>query len=276
MIERLQTLDRRWIFLILFLAVAGSLLFPHTLHVAVEPYVQKAYDTLDLLKPGDKVLMAFDYGPSVAPEIHPAALAMLRHSFERGAKVVMYTLWNEGLPFLDASIQHVAVPMGKRENIDYVNLGFKWGGLQGSSVIEGMGSNLKAVFPVTHEGVPYDQVPILQGVKGYRDFKVLIAVSAGSPGVDEYVRYANARYSIPIVAAVTRVSAPKEFPYVNGKQIYGLCSGLVGSAEYEELIHHPGLGIAGLFALSVANLVVIAFIVFGNLIYFWGRKSKKG
>lgn len=270
----MQSLDRRIIFTILFLVLCGSILFPRTLDIAVEPYVLKAYETVNRLDPGDLVLIAFDYGPSTAPEVHPATLAILRHCFQRGAKVVMYTLWNEGLPFMVDAIDKVCVTLEKKKNVDYVNLGFKWGGLSGSSVIEGMGSNLKAVFPVTNEGLPTEQVALLKGIHGLRDFKLLISVSAGTPGIDEYIRYANARYGIPIVGVVTRVTAPKEYPYMNGKQLYGLCAGLVGGAEYEKLIGYPGFGTAGLFTLSMANMVVIGFIILGNFIYFFGKGKK--
>jgi len=275
MIEKLQHFDRRWIFLTLFIVLCLAVIHPFQLPIAVEPFVQKAYNAIEALKPGDQILMAFDYGPSTAPEVHPAALAMLRHALSRGAKVDMFTLWNEGYPYIQDAIDKVCIPMGKKKNVDYVNLGFKWGGQSGAGVIEGMGSNLKAVFPVTDDGTPYDSVPALQGVRNFHDFKLLLSVSAGTPGIDEYVRYANARYQIPIVSVVTRVSAPKEFPYVTGTQIVGLCAGLVGGAEYEELMHHPGAGTAGLFALSVANMAVIAFIIFGNAIYFLGKGTKK-
>lgn len=269
-------IDRRYVFLVLFVAIVGALLFPRKLSIAIEPPVQQAYDKLNALKPGDKVLMAFDYGPATMPEIHPAAFAMMRQCFERGAKIVLFTSWNEGLPMLHDAIAKVCVPLHKEENIDFVDLGFKWGGLQGSSLIEGLGSDFHAVFPVTNDGIPFAEVPLLKDVKNLNDFKVLVSLSAGSPGVDEYVQYANARYHIPIVAAVTKISAPKEFPFLASGQLAGLCSGLVGAAEYEELVGHPGFGLAGLFAQSVAHLVVVAFIVLGNLIYFleWSRKRE--
>lgn len=275
MLRQLQSIDRRVIFLVLFIAISMSLMFPRKLSIAIEPPVQKAYDTLNELKPGDKVLMAFDYGPATMPEIHPAAFAMMRHCFERGARIVIFTTWNEGLPMIHDAVSKVCVPLGKQDNVDYVNLGFKWGGLQGSSVIEGLGSNMQAVFPVTDEGIPYEAVPLLKGVTDFKDFKALISLSAGSPGVDEYIQYANARYHIPIVAAVTKISAPKEFPFLESGQLAGLCSGIVGAAEYEELVKHPGFGIAGLFAQSVAHVVVVGFILLGNLIYFFEWSSKR-
>jgi len=269
----LQNLDRRIIFAVLLIAVASAFLFPRPLHIAVEPPVQMAYDTLNKLQPGDRVLMAFDYGPSTMPELQPAALAILRHCFQRKVKVVFFTLTNEGLPMIADALSQVAVPLDEKENVDYVNLGFKWGGLTGSSVIEGLGSNMQAVFPVTIKGTAYHDVPLLHDVKNFSDFKALISFSAGTPGINEYIQYANARYHIPIVGAVTKVTAPREFPFLNSGQLAGMCAGLVGGAEYEELIDHPGFGMSGLFALSIAHLVVLGCIVAANIIYFFGRRQ---
>lgn len=273
MLGWLQNLDRRVIFLFLLLSVAFGLFVRINLPVAIEPSVRDAYDTLEALKPGDKVLMAFDYGPSTMAEIHPAALAMLRHCLKRSVRVVMFTIWNEGIPMIQDAVAKIPVPLGKTENVDYVNLGFKWAGLTGSGVIEGMGSDLKAVFPVSTSGVPYDQIPVLSGVKTLKDFKILISLSAGSPGIDEYITYANGRYNIPLIAAVTKVTAPRIFPYLNHRQLYGLTAGLVGGAEYEQLTREPGFGLAGMTALSVAQLVTLLLIVLANLIHFAGGRK---
>lgn len=269
----MRNFDPRYIFLILFLSIALGLAFPRPLRIAVEPAVQKAYNQLNLIQPGDRVLVAFDYGPSTMPEIHPGALAIIRHCFRQGARPVFFTMWNEGIPMIDDAIAKVCIPLRKKENTDYVNLGFKWGGLQAASVIEGMGSNLKQVFPVTAGGTPYDEAPLLHGVENLSGFRFLISLSAGSPGVDEYIQYANARYHIPIVADVTKIMAPKEYSFLESGQLSGLSSGIAGAAEYEELIHHPADGVASLFAQSAAHLVVIVCILFGNLIYFGTRKS---
>lgn len=265
--------DARYIFLILFLSIALSLAYPKPLSIAVEPAVRKAYEKINSIQPGNRILIAFDYGPSTMQEIHPGALAIIRHCFRQGARPVFFTMWNEGIPMIEDAIAKVCIPLRKKENVDYVNLGFKWGGLQAAGVIEGMGSNLRQVFPVTAGGTPYEEVPLLQNVENFNGFHLLISLSAGSPGVEEYIQYANARYHIPMVADVTKIMAPKEYAFLASGQLSGLCSGIAGAAEYEELIRHPGGGIANLFAQSVAHIVVIAFILFGNLLYFLERKS---
>jgi hypothetical protein len=49
-----------------------------------------------------------------------------------------------------------------------------------------------------------------------------------------------------------------------------------GAAEYEALIGVPGIGTSGMDAQSVAHLVIVLFIVLGNIGYFIERhRSKK-
>ena len=49
--------------------------------------------------------------------------------------------------------------------------------------------------------------------------------------------------------------------------------GLAGAAEYESLIRHPGTATEGMRPQSVTPLILIAFILFGNAMYFLHRRS---
>jgi hypothetical protein len=275
LLNHLKSIDRRIIFLILFVLIVFSFLFPQKLKVPIEPSVKKAYQTLKALKPGDLVLISFDYGPATMPEIHPAAVAMMRQLFHEHVKIAMMTLWNEGLPMIQDAIREVCVPLKEKPNVDYVNFGFKYGGLTGASVITELGKNMKNVFPVTNDGVSYNKVPLLKGIRNLKKFKLLISLSAGYPGTVEYIQYEEGVYHVPIVAAVSKVMAPSIFPFLQSGQLKGLCSGLLGAAEYEELVHHPGFGLTGLFALSVSQMVILFFILLGNVIYFGEKFYEK-
>ena len=49
-----------------------------------------------------------------------------------------------------------------------------------------------------------------------------------------------------------------------------------GAAEYEALTGSPGIGTSGMDAQSIAHLVIVLFIVFGNITYFIEtQRSKK-
>jgi hypothetical protein len=50
--------------------------------------------------------------------------------------------------------------------------------------------------------------------------------------------------------------------------------GMKGAAEYEILLGVSGLATSGMDAQSIAHVVIIFFIVFGNVIYFAIRRRK--
>jgi hypothetical protein len=65
-------------------------------------------------------------------------------------------------------------------------------------------------------------------------------------------------------------------PYVNEqKQLTGLLAGLKGAAEYEYLINHPGTATSGMDAQSIAHLIIIIFIIIGNVSYWRNRKKEE-
>jgi hypothetical protein len=50
---------------------------------------------------------------------------------------------------------------------------------------------------------------------------------------------------------------------------------MLAAAEYEQLVGKPGLGAKAADVLNVGHLVVIAAILFGNLVYFAGRRRAR-
>ena len=81
----LGSLDRRVIFIIVGLSVLIPLLKPDWVSLPIEnkAHSQRVFNELNSLKPNSKVLLSFDYGPSTMPEIHPMAIALLRHMFAK-------------------------------------------------------------------------------------------------------------------------------------------------------------------------------------------------
>jgi len=57
--------------------------------------------------------------------------------------------------------------------------------------------------------------------------------------------------------------------------VKGILAGMPGAAEYEALIGVPGIGTSGMDAQSIAHVVIVLFIIFGNVAYFVERKKAK-
>ena len=83
-----KTLDRRWIFLLIFLGVALPLIFVIGLPIEISENTQMVYDLVENTSNGAHVLYSFDYDPASMPELHPMAKAMVRHSIEKKQKII--------------------------------------------------------------------------------------------------------------------------------------------------------------------------------------------
>jgi len=269
-----KQLDRRWIFLLIFMGVAIPLIFTIGFPIETTENVRLVNEMIDKTTKGSKVIMSFDYDPASKPELHPMGMAIMNHCFEKGLRVIVVALWPMGVQmaeeiFSDLTEKYPQVIYGE----DYINLGYKAGGIV---TIQAMGSNFREVFPKDMNGNEIDDFPILRGVEDFSNIGFIFSLSAGDPGIKQWVQVAHDKYGVPLSGGVTGVSAPAILPYVNEqKQLNGLLAGLKAAAEYEFLIETPGTATSGMDAQSIAHLIIIVFIAIGNITYWTTRKKVK-
>jgi len=89
------------------------------------------------------------------------------------------------------------------------------------------------------------------------------------------VQYASDPTGVPMSTGTTSIQVNEVMPYVQGGQVKGILAGMPGAAEYEALIGVPGIGTSGMDAQSIAHVVIVLFIIFGNVAYFVERKKAK-
>jgi len=279
-IEKLGTVDRRVIFLLMALAVILPLAFRMNLPIPIEEGPSKdLYDAIEALPPGSRVLLSFDYDPSTMPELQPMAVALAQHLMTKDIKIVSMALWPMGVSLGNEALTMVGDSLGREEYVDWVNLGYKTGG---GVLIVRMGSNIQTVFPNDYDGNPIADMPVMEGVNKLGDFDMIISLSAGDPGIPAWVMMAGDRFNIPIGGGCTAVSAPQFYPYLGTGQMVGLLGGLKGAADYETMVRleeddaAPGTATPGMAAQSVAHLVIMLFIIIGNIAYLSTRQKKGG
>lgn len=266
-------LDRRVIFLVIALVVILPLFFPLGLPIRPSTSSQDVYNAVEQLKAGDKALVSFEYGPSTKPEIHPMAVALMRHLFDKDVKVYITCLWPDGQFMAMEAIEQVAERQyHKVYGEDYVLLGYRPGA---EAVIKGLVSNIRKVFTVDSRGNFLDDIPMMADVNQVADFDYLFSASAGYPGTVEWVQYAADPTGVTMSTGTTSIQVNEVMPYVQSGQIVGILGGMPGAAEYESLIGQPGIGTSGMDAQSVAHLVIVGFIVFGNISFFIERRRSK-
>ena len=272
-ILKIGDMDRRWIFIIIALVVLLPLFFPIGLPIRPTDSTQTAYDAMDDLEHGSNVLVSFEYGPSTKPEIHPMTYAVLRHLFKNGHKVYITCLWPDGQFMAEEAIEEIAeqefnLTYGK----DYVLLGFRPGN---EAVVKGIVSNIRKLYSTDARGTLTDKIPMMEGVNQLVDFDFIFTASAGYPGTVEWVQYGADPTGVPMSTGVTSIQVNEVMPYVQSGQVKGILAGMPGAAEYEKLVGVPGIGTSGMDAQSIAHLVIVLFIIFGNVTFFIERQRQK-
>lgn len=270
--ERIQNLDRRIIFLAVAIAVILPLFFPLRLPVDVTAPVLQLYEVIDGMPRGSVVLISIDYDPSGAPELDPATLSILRHCFSRDLKVFVMGLWATGVPLGMRALETVAVgEYAKEYGIDFVDFGYIPGG---AVALVNLGRDVHNVCREDVYGTPVGDIPMMKHVKSADNFGLVISMSMGIPGSDQWIWYYHARYRGNLATAQTAIGAPKYYQYLQTGQLVGLIGGMKGAAEYERLVESYGLATVGMDSQSSAHVLIIAFIVLGNII-FWMEKRRK-
>ena len=267
----IRSIDRRIIFVLIFVAVVWPLIQPMRLPIGVSPPVQTLYDAVEAIPPGSIVMLGADYSPDTMPELQPMVETFLRHAFERDLRVVVACLWPASPPLVERAMTPLAEEYGKEYGVDYVNLGYMAGGIV---TLLGMGASIPITFPSDYGGTPVTEIPLMQEVENFDDIAFVMEVSAGTPGTREWVQQVQGRYRVALGSGTTAVGAPNFYPYVQSGQLTGLLGGLKGAAEYETLIGHPGDATKGMDAQSIVHALVVVFILFGNVVYLLSLRSK--
>jgi hypothetical protein len=287
MIDTLATLDRRWVFLAMGLAVAIPVLFQEQLADKLPEFpgaqAQAVFDEIEKLQPGDKVLMAWDFDPATEGELAPMAMSFALHCCRKKAKLYFITLLPVGPQMIDRTFERVIqsdfpdMVYGE----DYVNLGFKSGN---EGVIKVIVTDLRGLYTTDSRGTNIDLIPMCKEIENIQQMDLIVNVSGSYPGSKEWVQYAVTPYQsqLRMVAGCTGVQSPLMYPYIPN-QLQGLLGAIKGASEYEKLVNDAYLGEdpppkyqearRRMGPQLVAHLLMILLIVAGNMIYFGQRKA---
>ena len=287
-IQKLLYIDRRIIYLLVALGALIPIIRPIGLPVAPSAPVQGLYDRIEELERGDAVMVSFDYGPSSEPELNPMSAAILRHLFMRDVKVMVVAIFPlGGVQIGIRELERIASEFDLEYGVDFVNLGYKDGG---QAPMKAMGVSIQDVFPADVEGTPTEGMPIVAQYRNYGDLEVVISLATGVIG-EWWANLVNAQFGVDVGVGCTAVSAPKYYAYLRAGQMIGLLGGLKGASEYEKLLTdaYPEArerygdpeeikraAMTGMDVQSIVHLIIIAFIIFGNVVYFMTRKGQRG
>ncbi len=283
--ERLMSIDRRIIYAILFVVVTLPLVFPSVLKVTAMTPVEKLFTAVDNTPDDKALILDCSYAPQIKAEVEPMAIAVLRHAFKARKKILVLSLYVEMIGLATRAINQVveefnSVAATRADSIiygrDYVFLGW-----QPPPIVPmlGMGESISNIYVVDYYGNQTDTLEMMQRIRNYNDISILVALS-GSRIPISWVAYAQNRYGLQVGVGCTAVSGADFYPYYQTGQFTGLMVGMKGAAEYEELVE-ANRGVKGrrvaseaMLSLTYAHLIIMLFIIIGNIGYFLHRRRK--
>ena len=276
--DKFLKIDRRWLFLLVFIVVLIPLIKPLGLPTFITKPSQDLYDYIDNIEPHNKaVLLVFDFDPSTMPELLPMAEAIIRHCLAKHIRIMVYGgLWPQGMGMAVMATQKVLPDFPDvKYGEDYALLGYIPGG---GVVILSIGEGIKETFQKDYYGHPLDSLPMMKDINNYDDIALTIDLSgSGSPYA--WVAFAYQKYGEKIGCGTTAVSAAQYYPLLQTGQFVGMLGGLKGAAEYEHLIKRAGIPTGrmvasmGMDAQSVIHLLIILLVILGNIGYFVIRRG---
>lgn len=302
--DRMQKVDRRYIFILIAIAIILPFLTVFDQKIYTTEPVENLYQKIDSYagREDRAVLLVFFHDASTMPELFPMEVSIIRHCFERDIKIFTVCYQPQAAPLVDYAINTVKEEYPHvQSGVHYLNFGFKPGALY-IPIMLGMGDNIAEAMEVDSEGRDVANLPIMKDIKNYTEMNLVIETSGSTPAMS-WVNYARSRFGVNVAAGVTAVVASDAYPYLQTGQLVGLLGGLKAAAEYEKLVdvfaskgiefskevieqtqvsitdgkipYNFKIARVGMNAQTVAHLVIILFIILGNVGYFLGKKKKR-
>jgi len=266
--SKLQNVDRRIIYALLLLVTIVPMISPIGIPMQVSPMTRAVYDIIEGLDPEkDVVLLSFDYSPGAGLDAHVVPVAVVEHLAQRHIKWVSVSFSAEGPMMADLLIKDLE-SRGYKYGEDFANLGY----LAGDENAIRLFALDCLIIPTDTRGNKTADLPVMQGIKTAKDFSFVHQFTSDDPA--KWIRQVVDLMGIRFAVGVVTVSVPSAMPYYNSGQLKGLLGGLRAAAEYELLINKPGRAVAMMDAQSMGHLLIIGFIVLGNIGYFMSKQKR--
>ena len=278
LLDRLQDIDRRYIYLLTWLFVLFPLLNPLGLPVPIGRESQAWKEYLEAIPNDSVIFFSMDYGVSGMPELFPMTVSTMHYLWSNcqanNWKIVVVAFWTQG-PLVFRTVLDQLSPestYGVEYGVDWIELGWIPGSETGMAALA---TDIWGQAPRDYiENQPMTAHPMMEEIRTAEDVDLVISIETGTPGLPEWLRQWNTPFGVPFIVGCIGVSVPGMAPYLASGQLSALMPGLTASGEFEILINRPGLAVAGLDAVSMSHLLVVLLVLIGNIAYFAsGRKT---
>lgn len=273
---KLQTIDRRFIYVLMFVAVGAALIKKVTLPVIPSNQAKNAYDAIEHAPTDKFAIIGADWSNSTRAENGPQTYALLHHMMRRHIRFAMVGFDVQGPPNVEKIVEELAPKYGYVYGKDWVNWGYRpYNAIKATlkAMVRDMPGSMKhdannidltntTKLPIMAELKNMDQVALIVEITPADTYESWVAFVQGYGG------------GKTMVHAPTAVMAPEAYQFLDSGQMAGMLTGLKGAIEYEGMVNHPADATRQALALSVAHVVILLLIVMGNLGYLAQRRAR--
>lgn len=279
--QRLQKIDRRWIYLVT--AIIIGLPFVPGMRVPVPPPVvqpqTKAYHQAiedmasDPAESKKLVIMSANYGAGTLAENQSQCEATMKHLMSKKLKFALFTFIDpQGRDLSLRLAERLAPKYGYKYGEDWCSFGFR----PSSGVdqtIKTMSTDLPGGIVTDVNSAPIASLPMMKDIKSADEVGMVINF-ASTQSLDLWLQFFARpdKSPLPILYAPTSVMAPEAYPLLRSGQLKGMLTGLKGAIEYEALLKEPGFATSASASLSWAHFLIIVLIVLGNVGMYLEKK----
>ncbi len=270
-LDRIQTIDRRIMYLLLVLVIVFPMFVQFKLPMATTPEVRGVYAAVEDIKPGQIAVLSGDWGAGTIAESQPQTEAMMRHLFRRNIPFAILPFAPQTTTLMQQSAERIAKQESKKYGDDWVNWG--WRAVPMMVLYKGMGKDIPGTIKEDYRGRPLAQFKSMRGIARLKDVGFMAHITpVGNIGI--LIAFVHEAYGVPVAYAPTAVMVAQGYDPLDAHQLVGMLPGMVGAAQYENLLRSPANGIRWSNSLSFSEILMILLIALANIGYFASRVQR--
>jgi hypothetical protein len=263
----------RWLIAFILTVVIGFVVISETQiaplpgNTAIPASTYAASRIINALPDQSLVLMAFDYEPGTAGEMHAASAALVDHLMLKGVQLALVSTQPTGPAIAEHFIKTTQRQHSYASGEQYINLGYIPGGATG---LLSFAQTPVWVFPKSYSGIDPWQTQLLKDVDAISDFNLVVVITNDPETARTWIEQVQPRIgNTPLLTVVSAQAEPMIRPYFgtdDSAQVRGIISGLYGGAAYEVAVGKPNLSRDYWDAFSVGLILAVGAILIGGII----------
>ncbi|HUV35053.1 MAG TPA: hypothetical protein VMW22_08960 [Candidatus Desulfaltia sp.] len=270
--DKLQNIDRRVFYWVLFITLMVPFIMPIGLPVKVVKNTRDLYEgvTGDNINPGDIAIMNFGYGVSAWSECAPGFTVCAKALLREGARIVfMGAHYDVELSYNKLRSEAAEDFATKQYGVDYVFLGYFAGG---ESAIAQLATDSWTVYPEDHYRTPVSEIPLMQDFHGWQDVAVVLSSDTGDVG-SYFLRQWQGAHGTKLAEIGIAMNGSTDYPYYLAGNYFGLSIGSRGGAELEVLIGEPGEATTAMDSINASHILIVLAVILANVGYLVQRRQ---